>query len=249
MVMKAQGEWIHKTYQVLKTFPFVVGILYYTKVKSKSGDSQTRFVHALDVRAISGQIKQELILTRDDSVFFPVREVFIEEDILYQVFHRLEGTLLAHYLQQHTPLPISEMVWIIRGITNHLLRLYEYRQFTLVHPQNTVITSGKAIRFLYGGPIGALPKAIGVGTGDHTVAREIDNLYDSYTIGAMIYRMLTGKNPMATGLKIPPISTYYPECPPELEKMVTRAISFDMYKRPKIEEFSEFIDWLAERID
>lgn len=245
--MKAQGEWIRNTYQVLKAFPFVIGVLYFTQVRTKQGDVQTRFLHGLDVRAISDQIKKEPILRRDDNVFFPVRAIFIEEGMLYQVFHRLEGRLLAHYLQQNSRLPMSEMVWIVRGIVNHLLRLYQDRQFTLVHPQNIVLTSGKEIRFLYGGPLGALPKGLGPDLGDPEAARELDHLYDSYTVGAMIYRMVTGKNPMATGLKIPPISAYVPECPPELEELVTRAISFDMKKRPKMDEIIEFLDWFAER--
>ncbi|MBA4495777.1 hypothetical protein ACFO25_20010 [Paenactinomyces guangxiensis] len=248
MEMKVQGEWIRNTYRVLKSFPFVIGILYFTEVSSRTRGLQTRFIHALDVRAVSDKIQKEQILSRDDAVFFPVREVFIENDILYQVFHRLEGKLLAHYLHQNTPLSISEMCWIVRGITSHLLRLYEEHQFTLVHPQNIVLAPGKAIRFLYGGPLGALPKGVGKGMGDFLDDRETDYLYDSYTLGVMIYHMLTGRNPMASGLFIPPVSTYCPNCPPELDELVTRAISFDIKKRPKIKEIARFLDRLAERV-
>lgn len=243
--MKAQGEWIRDTYRILKAFPFVIGVLYFTEGNTKQGP-QTRFIHALDVRAVSENIQEEQLLARDDSVFFPVREVFKEDGILYQVFYRLEGNLLAHYIQQNAPLPISDMAWMVRGITGHLLRLYKDGSFTIVHPQNIIITSGNAIRFLYGGPIGGLPKGIGADRLDHEAALEMNHLYDSYTVGTLIYQMLTGKNPLAAGIEVPPISTYRQDCPGELEELVMRALSFAIRKRPKIGEIFGVLDRLAE---
>ena len=83
--------------------------------------------------------------------------------MLYQVFYRLEGTLLAHSLEKDGPLPLDEALWILHGVSLHLLRLYEQGQFAVVHPQNILITSGKAIRFIYGGPLGLLPRRAGGG--------------------------------------------------------------------------------------
>jgi serine/threonine protein kinase len=225
----------------------VIGTLYYTQFHSDHGDLHTRFVHALDVEPLKERLVLESIPLRDETVFFPIREVFVEEDVLYQVFHRLEGTLLAHYISQRSPLSLDETVWLARGIVNHLLRLYEEGQFTLVHPQNMVLTPGKALRFLYGGRLGMLPKGAGMDLMQLAQNCEMDRLYDSYTLGAMVYRMLTGKNPMAQGLTIPPISTYCSECPSELDELVMRSFSFDLNKRPKIEEFADFLDWFSER--
>ncbi|SEN59054.1 hypothetical protein SAMN05444955_11520 [Lihuaxuella thermophila] len=242
--MKAQGEWIRDKYRILKAFPFVIGVLYFTEANTKLGP-QTRFVHALDVKAAGENISEEPILARDDSVFFPVREMFIEDGVLYQVFYRLEGNLLAHYIRHHAPLPVSDMAWMVRGITSHLLRLYREGSFTIVHPQNIIITSGNAIRFLYGGPIGVLPKGIGADRLPREDALEMNHLYDSYTVGTLIYQMLTGKNPLAAGIEVPPISTYRPDCPGELEELVKKALSFAVRKRPRIEEIFGLLDHLT----
>ncbi|MFC7442714.1 hypothetical protein [Laceyella putida] len=242
MRLKEQGEMINGTYRVLKTFPFVIGTLYYTEVSLDSGIAYTRFIHALELGAMPQQVEPEAISARDESVFFPVREVFVEDGVLYQVFRRLEGILLAHHLIQHSPLNLKEAVWIARGIVNHLLRLYGENQLTIIHPQNIVLTPGKAIRFLYGGAWGTIPKGV-----VPQVDQKTNQLVDSYTLGALIYRMLTGKNPMGVGLTIPPISTYCAECPPELDEWVSRTCSFDLHKRPTISETADFLEWLIER--
>lgn len=242
MRLKEQGEMINGKYRVLKTFPFVIGTLYYTEVKLDTGITYTRFIHALELGAMPKQVEPEAVLARDELVFFPVREVFVEDGILYQVFRRLEGTLLAHHLIQHSPLNLKETVWIAREIVDHLLRLYGEDQLTIIHPQNIVLASGKAIRFLYGGSWGILPKGLAP-----QVDQKTNELVDSYTLGTLIYRMLTGKNPMGVGLTIPPISTYCSECPPELDEWVGRACSFDLHKRPTMSETADFLEWLIER--
>lgn len=244
MEMKAQGEWIKDKYRVLHAFPFVIGVLYFVETKTKQGKLQTRFIHGLATKPVSKQIQKEKILSRDDRVFFPVREVFIEEDHLYQVFQSLEGTLLAHHLQQHVPLSISEMVSVMCGVTHQLLRLYKNKQFTIVHPQNIIVGTDQSIRFLYGGPLGALPKGPSLDLGDPNKARELDNLYDSYTIGVMIYQMLTGKNPMSAGLHVPPVSSFYKDCPKDLDQLVSRAISFNIHSRPSVQEIADVLKHL-----
>ncbi|AUS07588.1 hypothetical protein C1X05_01085 [Laceyella sacchari] len=242
MKLKEQGEMINGTYRVLKTFPFVIGTLYYTEARQESGIVCKRFVHALELDAMPHQVEPEEVLARDESVFFPVKEVFVEDGVLYQVFRRLEGNLLAHHLIQHSPLNLEETVWIARGIVNHLLRLYGEKQLTIIHPQNVLLTPGKAIRFLYGGAWGTLPKGLAP-----QVDQKTNQLVDSYTLGTLIYRMLTGKNPIGVGLTIPPISTYCKECPPELDEWIERTCSFDLHKRPTIAETADFLEWLAER--
>jgi serine/threonine protein kinase len=249
MNVKAQGEWIRGTYRVIKAFPFVIGTLYYAEMKVPGRGVHTRFIHALDKMALVGEIDPEAVQDRDEAVFFPVREAFVEEDVLYQVFRRLEGTLFAHRLEHHSPFSLKEAVEIARKITVQLLRLYDQDQFTLVHPQNMVLTSGGALRFLYGGRFGILPKGAGVMPVRDDEGRRRDQLYDSYTLGVLIYRMLTGKNPMAAGLKVPPISRFCPHCPRELDELVERALSFDPDKRPGINETADFLDWLAGRIE
>jgi hypothetical protein len=243
---KRQGEWIRGEYLVLKAFPFVVGTLYYTE-KNEEDKTHTRFVHGLNIGEMKGRIRPEEVGERDESVFFAVREVFVEDETLYQVFDRLEGDLFALILQKTASFSAEDMVWMAGRIARNLLRLYEGDQFTIVHPQNMIITPDRSIRFLYGGRRGLLPKGAGPET-DSEEARRLDNLYDSYTLGVLIYRMMTGKNPMAEGLKVSPMAAYWPACPAELDDLVARALSFDLNRRPRIEEFAEYLDWYAERV-
>jgi hypothetical protein len=245
MKPKTQGEWIKGTYRVVKAFPFVIGTLYFTELRLDSGDVATRFIHALDIEPVRDRIRVESVFHRDEIVFFPVRDAFVEEDVLYQVFHRMEGTLLAHHLSRCSPLPFSEGLRLIRRIVNHLRRLYDQRQFTLVHPQNMVLTTDRSLRFLYGGRLGFLPKGVGMDFSLYSPDQERDMLYDSYTLGVLIYQILTGNNPMGQGLTITPLSTVRRDCPPELNELVMRSFSFDMGKRPRIEEYARLLNWLA----
>jgi serine/threonine protein kinase len=243
-----EGEWIKERYRVLKGFPFVIGTLYYTEYHCGQDEVHTRFVHALDLQLVNADFDPKSLLHRDEHVFFPIREVFSDETkgLLFQVFRRLEGTLLAHYLGTHAPLSLKETVNLGRKVIQHLLRLYEIGQFTLVHPQNMVLTSGRSLRFLYGGNKGELPKGFAGSVSGNTSA---DRIYDTYTVGALLYQMLTGKNPTAQGLTIPSVSQYRRDCPAELDEFVQRSISFDIHKRPHIEEIADFLDWMAERLE
>lgn len=249
MNMKEQGALIGEKYKVLKAFPFVIGTLYFVEMKMEEGTHRTCFLHALNASAISGELDLERIRKRDEYVFFPVREAFVDEDVLYQVFRRLEGVLLGHHLQEKGPLSLKAVTEIARGLLHHLLRLDEEGQFTIIHPQNVVMIQGKSLRFLYGGELGLLPKMAGMIPFGGTDLRAVSQSYDSYTLGVLIYQMLTRKNPIGQGLTIPPIRDFAPDCPPELDHLVKQSFSFDLEKRPTISEWMDYFDWLAERLE
>ncbi|MBA4603012.1 hypothetical protein [Thermoactinomyces mirandus] len=242
-----EGEWIKAKYRVIKRFPFVIGTLYYTEYHLGQ-EVHTRFVHALDLHLSGKNLNFRSLLERDDQVFFPISEVLVDEDreLLFQVFRHLEGTLLAHYLGKHAPLSLKEAIEFGRKTVRHLLRLYDVGQFTLVHPQNMVLTSARSLRFLYGGERGALPKGLAGSGGENT---RVNQMYDSYTVGVFLYQMLTGKNPMAQGLTIPSVSCYRNDCPFELDQFVLRLLSLDINKRPGVEEMADFFDWMTERLE
>lgn len=241
MVIKAQGDWIKQKYQILNSFPFVIGVLYYTEVQTE--EKQTRFIHALELKKFGLNPDQTNVLPklmeRDQTVFFPLQEVFIEDEMLFQVYHRLEGYLLAHYIKKHFPFELKEVLSLMRQITDCILRLYQQDQFAIVHPQNIIINSDKVVRFLYGGYADSLPKGMML-----PKDKKAQMLYDSYGLGVLMYQMITGNSPMANGLKIPPISEYLSECPAVLDELVIASLSFDMEKRPTLEEFREKIDQL-----
>lgn len=242
--MMSHQTTIQNKYKVVNTFPFVIGVLYYTEVQQKEKGKQTYFIHGLDLKRFGLNSEKvnwtEKLYNRKETVFFPLIEVFIEEDILYQVYQRLEGYLLAHYIKKHFPIDIKQVLLMARQVVRHLLYLYENDQFTIVHPQNIIVSRTGELRFLYGGPR-QLPKGI-VSTQE---SKEVDQLYDSYGLGVLLYQMLTGKSPMKNGLKIPPLRQLLTNCPQELDDLVMRSLSFDAEKRPSLKEYNQIVKQLV----
>ncbi|RAL23208.1 hypothetical protein [Thermoflavimicrobium daqui] len=246
MELKGKNEMIGNRYRVLHSFPFVNGTLYYTEIEEE-GFKITRYMHAMDIRAFRNQVKEEQLYERDATIFCPLYEVFIEDGILYQVFEKIEGSLLAYQLMKSLPLRISDMVWVAHGITSNLLQLYNGKQFALVHPQNIFVTSSRQIYFLYGGSIHAFPRGYSIGKRDEDSILKMINSSDAYTIGVMMYWMITGTNPMMSGLQTPKVTDYVPDCPVELAEIITKAISFDTNKRPSIEEMNMVLGQMTSR--
>jgi serine/threonine protein kinase len=256
MLMKEKGEWIRESYEVIQAFPFVQGVLYYTayrnrnEAESEGEPVRTRFVQALDARAFHGEDGHDLekLLMRDDDAFFPLQDVFIEDGVLYQVYRKLEGTLLAHYLYHTLPLPLDQAMWILRRITGHLLRLYDQDQFTMVHPQNVLLVPGGAVRFIYGGPVGLLPKG-GLHPQPSLDGQRREDPYDAFTVGALAYTMFTGNSPTAFALDLVPIRQFRQDVPEELENWIMRTLSFNPEQRPTIEEMDRFFHKMTAKIE
>ncbi len=245
MVMKTYGERIDNKYQIINSFPFVIGVLYYTEVQQKEKERQTYFIHGLDLQRFEPRSEQkdwiEKLYHRNEAIFFPLERVFIEDGVLYQVYKRLEGNLLVHYIKKYFPLDLPRVLRMIQQVVDNLLHLYEENQFAIVHPQNIIVSREEKLRFLYGGPTSYLPKGM-VFT---QPSKEVDQLYDSYGLGALLYQMLTGKSPMSNGLKIPPLHQFMSNCPPKLDNLVMRSLSFDAEKRPTIKEIDKTIKQLV----
>lgn len=243
MKLKDKGELIRNTYRVKNVFPFVQGVLYYTDLLDREhpvGPPSVRFIHALDARALVSRGKIEDLLLRDDDVFFPIRDAFIEEDVLYQVYRRLEGTLLAFHMIKSVPLELREALWLLRVVGAQLLRLYNHGHCTMVHPQNILITGAGSLRFIYGGPLGFIPK--GGGLSEDPMG---DELYDVFTVGALAYTMLTGHSPTANAIRVAPIRSIREDIPEELDQLVGRSLSLTLSRRPRMTEFVEELSRIA----
>jgi hypothetical protein len=151
MRIKEQGDKIKRIYQVISVFPFVDGVLYYTAYDSFDPEEvPTRFIHAIELPVVPDEKMLAQLRLRNENVFAPLQEVFVEDGVLYQVFEKLEGNLLGIYLYQHAPLSIGEISQMVREIANHWQQCEANDQFVLIDPQNIVIHENK-IRFLYGG--------------------------------------------------------------------------------------------------
>ncbi|MFD1395701.1 hypothetical protein ACFQ49_09660 [Kroppenstedtia eburnea] len=241
MKIKQKGERIRGTFRVFQSFPFIQGVLYYTEVTPRQGESSesspTRFLHGLDIRLLRKGTELRRLLKRDRNAFFPVHGLFVEEGTLYQVFGKLEGNLMAHHLYRSVPLPLNQAIHFLRSITGHLVRIHKQGLFTVVHPQNMLITPD-SIRFLYGGPLGLLPKTRGSrpGTMDPVAVRQQDQAMDAYSLGALAYIMFTGTSP-APGGKLLPVRSYRGDVPQALEHLIMQSLLAAPQSRPRVEEF------------
>lgn len=250
MNMKKKGEWIRDTYQVINSFPFVQGVLYYTEVASnrKAYEQEglplpTRFIHGLDLRYVKRGARLEKILRRDGSAFFPLQGLFVEQGVLYQVFTRLEGTLMAHHLYRSVPLSLEETLHWLKEISGHLVRLYENGQFTVVHPQN-ILLKGRAVRFLYGGAAGVLPKVSRMKAkesipADPRAKMQQEQAMDVYSLGALAYIMLTGTSPAAGAVRS--LRAHRPDVPEELERLVMQTLLPRPKERPRMDDLWEWL--------
>ncbi|QKG85648.1 tetratricopeptide repeat protein [Kroppenstedtia pulmonis] len=250
MDIKKKGEWIRNTYEVIDAFPFVQGVLYFTRVAAKAQDQgddrPARFVHGLDVRLLERGAPLENLLHRDRSSFFPLQGLFVQEGILYQVFGRLEGTLMAHHLYHSAPLALPKVLSIIQKVTDSLVSIRDKDQFTLVHPQNMLLTSD-GVRFLYGGSVGLLPKVRGEPVNweeDEVLRTKKEKAMDIYSLGALAYIMLTGTSPSTQG-RVEPIQLYRNDVPSELNQYVMACLEPDPVHRPSLHELSRWIQQVS----
>lgn len=229
MDKKRQGEWIRDTYQVLQTFPFVQGVLYYVEISSyKSGDLPgTAFIHAMEPKGLEKDTSFPKLLQRDSHVFLPLQDAFVEKGIFYQVFDSLDGTLLAYQMLGSELLPLGEVSQMLKEIADQLHRLRQNGEFTVVHPQNMLLTP-EGVRFLYGGPSGWIPEpeySLWLdGTGESEETREV------YLWGALAYTLFTGVVPKSEEME--PLRRYREEVPVEWERLILSSLRADPAWRP-----------------
>ena len=221
---KQKGERIRGTYEVLSVFPFVEGVLYFTSVKKDGEEGSTRFIHAVRLKNQPEEYELDELKKRNNEVFFPIQEVFIEDGFLYQVFERMEGDLLGVYLMRSAPLPMAEVAGLLKNITSHLLQCYDEEQFALVDPQNMVLQSDGHLRFLYGGP-------------DRLFGHYRKETEDVKKLGQLLYFMLTKKRIDDKTTQVELIRSSRPDLPLQLEGLLKRALSNDAIKRPRIHDF------------
>ena len=226
MQIKQQGERIKRSYQVISVFPFVDGVLYYTTYDSfDPEEAPTRFIHAIELQSIPDENALAQLPLRNESIFVPLQEVFVEDGILYQVFEKMEGNLLGIYLYQHAPLALGEISQITQNIADHLMECESQGEFALIDPQNMVIEKGK-VRFLYGGSLSVFPTEKETNS-EAELARQL---------GELLFLMLTGDNFEEHKQKMRPLRSLRGDTPVELESWIMKSVSPDPNMRPPLHE-------------
>ncbi|MFD1408691.1 tetratricopeptide repeat protein [Kroppenstedtia eburnea] len=240
MNKKRQGEWIRDTYQVLQSFPFVQGVLYYVEIPSRGRGEllpETAFVHAMEQRGPEREPSFQRLLQRDSLAFSPLKDAFVEEGIFYQVFSPLDGTLLAYQMLGSELLPLGEVAGMLKRIADQLLRLRQSGEFTIVHPQNILLTPD-GVRFLYGGPSGLIPGPAYSLWPDGT--DEPDETREVYLWGALAYTLFTGVVPNPGEME--PLHRYRKEVPVEWERLILNSLRADPAWRPRLAEIREGLE-------
>jgi len=224
MEIKQQGERIKRSYQVISVFPFVDGVLYYTTYDSfDPEEAPTRFIHAIQLQPIPDENTIAKLPLRNENIFVPLQEVFVEDGVLYQVFEKMEGNLLGIYLYQNAPLPLGEISQITQTISDHLMECESQGEFALIDPQNMVIEEGK-VRFLYGGPVSVFPTET---YSEPELAKQI---------GELLFLMLTGSNLEEHKNQMRPLRTLRADTPVELESWIMKSMSPDPAMRPPLHD-------------
>jgi tetratricopeptide (TPR) repeat protein len=225
MEIKQQGERIKRSYQVISVFPFVDGVLYYTTYDSfDPEETPTRFIHAIQLQPVPDENTIAKLPLRNENIFVPLQEVFVEDGILYQVFEKMEGNLLGIYLYQNAPLALGEIAEITQTISDHLMECESQGEFALIDPQNMVIEEGK-IRFLYGGPLSVFPTANAYSEAE--LAKQLAEL---------LFVMLTRENLEDHKNKLRPLRSLRDDTPVELESWIMKSISPEPAMRPPLHE-------------
>jgi tetratricopeptide (TPR) repeat protein len=234
MHIKEQGEKIKRSYQVISVFPFVDGVLYYTAYDSFDPEEvPTRFIHAIELPVVPDEKMLAQLPLRNEDVFVPLQEVFVEDGVLYQVFEKLEGNLLGIYLYQNAPLALGEISHMVREIADHWQACEANNQFVLIDPQNMVIHNDK-IRFLYGGSSSIFATGKASAYSEAEVSKQMTEL---------LFHMLTGELLEEHVNEVRPLQAFRSDVPVELESWMMKSLSPDPQMRPALQDLW---DWANE---
>ncbi|MDR6227031.1 tetratricopeptide repeat protein [Desmospora profundinema] len=251
------GDWIRNTYRVLHSFPFVQGVLHYAEIPKQTDavthDEEpipTRFLHGMDLRHIQRGAQLGELLKRDRQAFVPLQGLFVEKGTLFQVYGKMDGTLMAHHLYQAVPLSLGETLDLLRAIAGHWVQLEEQGQFAVIHPQNMLI-SADTVRFLYGGAHGLLPKWNGNNPSPEKnpeMRRKQEHSLDAYSLGALTYIMLTGTSPQP-GSGLEPVRSFRSDVPEGLEYFVMHSLQAKPEERPTIGQLWNWLEQIPVEAD
>ena len=183
-----------------------------------------------------------------------ILDAVMDDDVNFVVMEYVEGTTLEQYAEVDTLLPINTIAEIIYKCCKAL----EYAQHQgVIHrdikPANILLRGESEIKISDFGSAALQnqqsTQVSGVGSPAYMSPEQVKELKlthqtDIYSLGVVMYKMLTGKLPFDASNNVsmiyhiinidpPPPSSFRPETPPELDKIVLRAMEKDTAKRYK----------------
>lgn len=174
---------------------------------------------------------------------------FEEEDkYYYLIMEFLEGVSLRQILSDQGALGISQSI----AVATQMLAALEYAHANeIIHrdikPENIMILNDGRVKVTDFGIARLIGRehqekrilgTLGYMSPEQVTGRYVDEVSDIFSVGVVLYEMLTGKNPLyadtlkATALKIlnldpPPPSAINSRVPPDLDSLVLKAIAKD----------------------
>lgn len=232
MEVKQPQDVISGRYHVMHAFSLTERALYLTSL-GKDDTENLFLVHAIEGKQLDDQAIQ-VLKKRNEDRFIPIKDVFVEDGILYHVFP-IQGNILGVHLFQYAPIPMEEMKGIAKQIASHLLESYDDRQFAIVDPLNIMIEEGNRVRFIYGGPTSTLPLP---GTSKDLELQEAE---DVLQLAKLMYQMLTKEEADPQEINVQLLRQKISPLPIELESILMRAFSPDPYRRPRMREIWKWV--------
>ena len=193
-----------------------------------------------------------------------VFDAVMDGAVNYMVMEYIEGETLERYAEVDHLLPLNTVAEIIYKCCKAL----EYAQHQGVthrdiKPANILLCGKSDIKISdFGAAVlvsQQTTQVSGVGSPAYMSPEQIEEKLlthqtDIYSLGVMMYKLLTGKLPFDAGNKYsliyqimniepPPASTFRPEIPPELDTIVLRAMQKNLSRR--YQEWNEFADGLV----
>jgi serine/threonine protein kinase len=188
-----------------------------------------------------------------------ILDAVMEGDINYMVMEYAEGNTLEKYAEVDHLLPIST----IAEITYKCCKALEYAQRQgVIHrdikPANILLQGDTNIKIFDFGAAALQTtqstQVSGVGSPAYMSPEQVQELHlthqtDIYSLGVVMYKLLTGKLPFDASnnysmiyhiinIEPPPPSSFRPEMPSELDKIVRRAMEKNIAKR--YQQWEEF---------
>jgi eukaryotic-like serine/threonine-protein kinase len=231
----------------------------------RHGDADERQLRSFDLEArCASMLNHPNVVTLFD--------VGVEDEIRYIASEHVDGETLRHRLD-HSPLPVTEVVDIALGVASALVAAHEaWIVHRDVKPENIMLRRDRCVKVLdfgvaklAGGGDSTDPLRRGdklVGTLPYLSPEQvrgeeiIDSRSDIYSLGAVMYEMLTGTPPFTGPTPIDVLAAIV-ESEPEplpglvplaLHDIVNRALRKSIYER--LQTASELVALLTEvRLD
>lgn len=219
--------------------------LFVAKIFPKIDDASFRLLKNLSREAIPNTPK--------------IYELFNHEDKTILIRDYIQGQTLYEHMKSDGPFEYAGAKQIILRICETLKALHNLKPHPIIYrdlkPENIIITPNNQVRLIDFGIARYYKKeatrdTILAGTKGYTAPEVLagmqsDNRSDIYSMGLLLYELLTGKNLLEPPFQIRPVRESNPTHDKRLDFVIAKATDFNQTNRyNSVEEFEYYLDHL-----